>query len=81
MTWVTLGFSVVAVQEQPPRALGDVAPDQRDAEAHRGGEPERDPSADVTREQLLVEQHERGERADPIGRRCRTWIVSSVTGR
>jgi hypothetical protein len=40
---------LVPVQEQPARALGDVAADQQDPEAHRGGETEAEAPADDAR--------------------------------
>ncbi|HET6551570.1 MAG TPA: hypothetical protein VFG79_24090 [Solirubrobacter sp.] len=50
-----LGLRVVAVQEQPARALRDVTAHQQDAEAHRGGQPEREPPAEVLGEQIFVQ--------------------------
>jgi hypothetical protein len=57
-----LGLVVVAVDEQPAGALGDVAPDQQDAEAEHGPQPEGEPPADVDREQVLVQQQQQRQR-------------------
>jgi hypothetical protein len=57
-TWSTelLGLLVVAVDEQPAGALGDVAPDQQDAQPEHRPQAEGDPPAQVGREQVLVQQ-------------------------
>jgi hypothetical protein len=66
-----LGLGVVAVQEQPARALRHVAPHEQDGEAHDRGQAEREAPADVLGEDRLVEQQQRGQRAedraDPVG--------------
>jgi hypothetical protein len=54
-----LGLFVVAVDEQPARALGDVAPDQQDGQAEDGPQAEGQPPAQVGREQVLVQQQQR----------------------
>jgi hypothetical protein len=54
-----LGLLVVAVDEHPAGALGDVAPHQQDAKAEDGAEPEGEPPAQVGGEQLLVQQQQR----------------------
>jgi hypothetical protein len=54
-----LGLAVVAVDEQPAGALGDVAPDEQDAQAEDGSQAEGEPPAQVDREQVLVEQQQR----------------------
>jgi len=54
-----LGLVVAAVDEQPPRALGDVPADQQDAETQQGAEREGQPPADVDREDVGVQQDQR----------------------
>jgi hypothetical protein len=54
-----LGLVVVAVDEQPAGALGDVAADQQDAQAEHRPQPEGEPPAQVDREQVLVQQQQR----------------------
>jgi hypothetical protein len=54
-----LGLVVAAVDDLPAGALGDVAPDQQDAEAEDGAEAEGDPPAELDGEQGLVEQQQR----------------------
>ena len=60
----------MAVDEQPARALRHVPPHDQDSEPEDRAHPERQPPADVGREQVVVEQHERAEcaagRAEPV---------------
>jgi hypothetical protein len=90
-----LGLVVVAVDEQPAGALGHVTPDQQDAKAEDGAEPERDPPAEVDREQALVQQHQRqggpehgpeperavDDQVDPAPEPARDQLVGSRSGR
>jgi hypothetical protein len=50
----------MAVQEQPARALRDVAPNQQDREAHDRSQAEREAPPDVESEDGRVEQEQRG---------------------
>jgi hypothetical protein len=85
-----LGLLVIAVQEEPPWTLRDLAAHQEDAEAHERGETEGQAPADVHREEGGVEQDERRQRAedgaDPVraaddevhGARTRAGMSSST---
>jgi hypothetical protein len=54
-----LGLLVVAVDEHPAGALGDVAPDEQDAQAEDSAEAEGEAPAQVGGEQILVQQQQR----------------------
>ena len=60
-----LGLVLVAVDEQPPRALRHMAADDQDPDPQHGADPEREAPAEVGREQGRVEQRHRKQRADP----------------
>jgi hypothetical protein len=59
-----LGLLVAPVDEQPARALRDVAPHEQDPETENGAQAEGDAPADVDREQALVQQQDREQRAE-----------------
>ncbi len=59
-----LGLLLAAVDEQPARALRDVAPHQQDGQAEDRADPEGDPPADVGGQQRGVEEDDRGHRAE-----------------
>jgi hypothetical protein len=66
----------VAVDEQPAGALGDVAPDQQDAQAEDGAQPEGEPPAQVGREQLLVQQQQQRSSSSSSDRAAPNMIPS-----
>jgi hypothetical protein len=58
-----VGLLVVAVDEQPARALGHMPPHEQDPDAEHGADQECDAPPDVGREDRRVEQDQRAERA------------------
>ncbi len=59
-----LGLVLAAVDEEPARTLGHVAPNHEDRQAEHGAAPEREPPADVLREQVGVEEQQCGDGAE-----------------
>jgi hypothetical protein len=60
-----LRLLLASVDEQPARALGDVAAHEQDAETDHGSGAEREPPAEVRGEDVGVQEEERCDRADP----------------